>query len=57
MKVEQDLHKANVDACAGDPTCLANEEARHEAAVAAIQDARKRCIDSCHQQGGGQGGR
>lgn len=57
MKAEQDLHKANVDACAGDPTCLANEEARHEAAVAAIQDARKRCMDGCHHQGGGNGGR
>ena len=57
MKDEQDLHKANVDACAGDPTCLANEEARHEAAVAAIQEGRKRCMDGCHEQGGGNGGR
>ena len=57
MKTEQDLHKANVDACAGDPTCLANEEARHEAAVAAIQAGRKACMDGCHEQGGGQGGR
>ena len=57
MKDEQDLHKANVDACAGDPTCLATEEARHQAAVDAIQEGRKRCMDGCHQQGGGNGGR
>ena len=54
-KDEQDLHKANVDACAGDPTCLANEEARHEAAVEAIQVARQDCMNSCHLQGGGAG--
>ena len=52
-QLEQDLHVANVQACNGDPTCLANEEARHEAAVEAIQAERKRCMDSCHEQGGG----
>ena len=57
MSAENDLHQANVAACAGDPTCLANEEARHEAAVNAIQAGRKACMDGCHQQGGGQGGR
>ena len=57
IKAESDLHTANVAACAGDPTCLANEEARHEAAIEAIQAGRKACMDGCHQQGGGQGGR
>ena len=55
MKAESDLHKSNAKACNNDPTCLANEEARHEAAVAAIQDARQHCMDNCHHQGGGHG--
>lgn len=52
-KQENDLHKANEDACNGDPTCLANEEARHEAALDAIDEERQHCIDGCHHQGGG----
>lgn len=55
MKDEQDLHKSNVKACNNDPTCLANEETRHEAAVNAIQEARQHCMDDCHHQGGGHG--
>ena len=56
IRVESDLHVANVKACAGDSTCLANEDARHQAAVNAIQAQRKQCQDNCHQQGGGNGG-
>ena len=55
IRDESDLHTANVAACAGDPTCLANEEARHEAAVEAIQAERKACMDGCHNQGQGNG--
>ena len=55
MKSENNLHKTLVRNCAGNEACLAQEQARHEAAVAAIQDGRKRCMDSCHQQGGGSG--
>ena len=57
LKAEKDLHKANEDACAGDPTCLANEDARHKAAEDAIQEGRKTCMNACHEQGGGNGGR
>ncbi len=57
IRVESDLHVANVHACGSDPLCLANEDARHEAAVAAIQAKRKICQNACHHQGGGQGGR
>jgi hypothetical protein len=53
MKAEQDLHKANNQACGNDPTCKANENARHDAAVAAIQEGRQHCMDDCHHQGGG----
>ena len=55
IRIESELHTANVKACSGDPTCLENEEARHEAAVAAIQSSRKSCQAGCHQQGSGAG--
>lgn len=37
--------------------CLAAEEARHEAALKAIEARRLECVNGCHHQGGGQGGR
>ncbi len=57
IRAEVDLHKANVRACGSDTTCLAQEEARHEAAIAGIQNQRKVCQNGCHHQGGGGGGR
>ena len=57
IRVESDLHVANVQACKGDAQCLANEDARHQAAVNAIQAQRQRCQDNCHHQGSGSGGR
>src|SRR5262245_46840383 len=55
IRAESDLHVQNVHACAGDSACLAQEEARHEAAVNAIQDQRRQCQDGCRHQGGGAG--
>lgn len=55
--VEQALHIANVKACNTDSLCLANEEARHEAQMDQIALDRQDCIDACHHQGGGTGGR
>ena len=57
IRSESDLHVTNVHACAGDSTCLANEEKRHEDAMAAIQTQRRTCQDNCRHQGGGSGGR
>ncbi len=57
IAAENGLHKANEKACHDDPVCLANEEARHEAAMAQISVDRKNCLDGCHHQGGGTGGR
>jgi len=57
IRVESELHKQNVKACGSDATCLAAEDARHDAAVAAIQAQRKTCQNNCHHQGGGTGGR
>jgi len=56
IKAENDLHRTNEQLCGTDPVCLANEEARHEAALAQIQANRKACLDTCHHQGGGSGG-
>ena len=56
MQAESDLHVANVKACTT-PACKQQEAARHTAAVQEIQDFRKACQASCHNQGGGKGGR
>ena len=56
VRAESAVHVANVHGCAGDTTCLANEETRHEAAVARIGAGRTACQEQCHQQGGGSGG-
>ncbi len=55
MKRESDLHSNNVKTCRGDKDCTTREQDRHKAAVDQIQDGRKRCMDTCHQQGGGSG--
>jgi hypothetical protein len=57
IRVESQLHVVRVQACADDADCLAAEEARHEAAVDAIQTEREACVSGCHHQGGGDGGR
>jgi hypothetical protein len=55
MDDEKELHVKNVKACHGDQACLNAEEARHNAAVDAIQEERRHCIEGCHHQGGGHG--
>lgn len=52
-QAENALHEQNVAACGGNPSCLAEEEARHEAAEAESKATRDACISGCHQQGGG----
>lgn len=53
---ENDLHKANVEACDGNMTCLEEEEARHEARMDEIEAAMQMCKAPCHEQGRGGGG-
>jgi len=53
---EQDLHKANIEACGGDWQCLQEEEARHEAVMEQIAMDQRDCKSFCHNQGSGQGG-
>ncbi|MGH7732049.1 MAG: hypothetical protein ACRENJ_12460 [Candidatus Eiseniibacteriota bacterium] len=52
-QAESALHQQQVQACAGDPACLAGEQARHTAAVADSKAQRDACLNACHQQGGG----
>ncbi|MGH7732048.1 MAG: hypothetical protein ACRENJ_12455 [Candidatus Eiseniibacteriota bacterium] len=51
-QAEDILHAQNVAACGGNPTCLANEEARHIAAESDSKAQREACMNGCHQQGG-----
>ena len=37
--------------------CVRAEEERHKAALKAIDEQRRACINGCHHQGGGVGGR
>ena len=52
---EQALHKQLIKACGSDTACIANENARHDAAMAQLAADRKTCFDTCHHQGGGTG--
>ncbi|MBI3540149.1 MAG: hypothetical protein HY076_07735 [Candidatus Eisenbacteria bacterium] len=53
---ENRLHEHNLEACNGDPTCIANENARDAAVIATIQAQLAQCQNNCHQQGGGSSG-
>ena len=57
MQAEADLHTAAVQSCNGNPDCLLAESNRHETAVARIVASRTACMNNCHHQGGGSGGR
>ncbi len=57
IRAESALHVTNVHACDSDSLCLALEEMRHEAAVNRIQMGRQNCLNNCHHQGRGGGGR
>jgi hypothetical protein len=52
-KAENILHAQRIQACDGNPACLAEEQARHEAAVKDSKAQRDACINACHKQGGG----
>ena len=57
VRVESDLHVANIKACGSNSACKADEDARHEAALIRLQLGRQDCQNRCHHQGGGGGGR
>ena len=49
---EDILNAQNLAACAGDPVCIAAENARHLAAENNSKAQRDACMNACHQQGG-----
>ena len=52
-QAEDELHQQLLAGCVGDPACIANEMARHDAAEADSKVQRDACMNGCHQQGGG----
>ena len=53
-QAENQLNQANIAACGGNAACLAAEETRHQAALAASKVLRDACLVACsHLQGGG----
>ena len=58
IRAESELHKANIEACKSAPdkeTCLAAENARHDAEVDRLEAAKDACIARCQHQGSGSG--
>jgi hypothetical protein len=53
---EQRGHERLLEECGGDPDCRAAEEERHDMAMARIQMKHEKCLEECHDQGGGSGG-
>jgi len=53
--IENAIHRIKVQLCHGGAACLAAEEARHQAALAKIEQNRINCLQDCHDQGGGDG--
>jgi hypothetical protein len=54
---ENELHKIRAFLCRKNPTCLASEDVRHQAALDRIEARRLACIQECHHQGGAHAGR
>ena len=55
-QAEDQLHQQNLAACGGNPTCISDENARHEAAQRDSKQQKDACTNGCHQQGGGTSG-
>lgn len=53
LREEKQKNKDEQRDCDGDLTCLAIEEARHQAALQAIEAELVGCLNGCHNQGGG----
>jgi hypothetical protein len=52
---ENSLYRRNIDRCRHDAACIAAENARHAAVLAALEAQRSACKANCHHQGGGHG--
>ena len=58
VAIDQQVHSHNIVIylCKGNTTCIANENARFQAALAQIESKRLQCISDCHHQGGANAG-
>jgi hypothetical protein len=50
--IENAIHQIRVHICHNNASCLATEQARHQAALARIEQNRINCLQDCHNQGG-----
>lgn len=57
LREEDKVHTTNVKLCNGDATCLALEQIRHVNRIAEIGSQLQACLNGCHHQGAGEGGR
>jgi hypothetical protein len=53
QQAERERHVTAVQACAGDSTCLADEQALHEANQGIAVEAMQTCKRECYNEGGG----
>ena len=51
--VENAIHRIKLHLCRNDAACITAENARHQAALAKIEQRRIECLQDCHDQGGG----
>ncbi len=51
------VHEAHLRDCNGDSVCIALENARYEEEIQQIHTDYRNCLNDCHHQGSGGGGR
>jgi hypothetical protein len=57
IEVAGKVHVSHLRDCAGDPVCIALENARYEAVLQQLYANYRDCLGNCHHQGSGGGGR
>lgn len=56
-RVERRRHVAALRACGRDDGCRRAEQLRHRRRLAELEEARRRCLRVCYDEGFGRGGR
>lgn len=56
-RAEHRRHGKAVRACRGDDECRRAEQIRHRRRLADLEEARRRCLHACYDEGAGRGGR
>ncbi len=57
LVVAATVHQSHLRDCNGDPVCIALENARYDEQLQGIYADYRNCLDDCHHQGSGGGGR